>query len=679
MSDIYRRARALGDEVMADGGQIRVIASTDEAVSWGNWREVLSHKSGAIDTSAARSLLINHDPDQLAGGISGMAPDGSILNSDAEIDEDARMRSGVSVRKAVKKRQLNGISIGYAYDEADTSWNADTRTLTVHKWRLLEISLTPIPADARAQVRSMPFARSDAPQVSVTVADTHSNPISCNTVTLSSAATPAASTKKELRVSDSQNIPTSQGKPTAETHHDEGARAQEMAKLRDERDAAVRENAIRSAAMSHGVDTKDLDFSKFKSEADGLRALLGRKAEAEKTDAPKSPVVAHVVRDQADKLLARAKGSLYALARMTPPADEKKEIDEVGGVRPMNTKALIRALAKSDGHQDAEYWSDIELGMHVARHIDLSKFARRDASGANKTSAGFTSILANVANKVLEEGLSGYNASTWQQWCTQRSVPNFLQVTNAGLAEGRLTETAEDVAFPELAQADTGYNSQLGLWGATISLTYQTIINDQLGAFMASLRRAGAIAGETVDRQVYYKLLQATWTNDASTSSGLSTPSNLDKPRAALKAKTIKTGTGTTKKMGIVARFVLHDPANASAAQVATGAIFGPGQTTAPSQQARQIAPIESHWISDTGLKTGVLTTDYYTVGDPNVIDTVLVNFLDGVGFAPFIMPMDAGAVAAEKWKIMLPFQAVVATHSDGTNTRVSGMQKATA
>jgi hypothetical protein len=204
----------------------------------------------------------------------------------------------------------------------------------------------------------------------------------------------------------------------------------------------------------------------------------------------------------------------------------------------------------------------------------------------------------------------------------------------------------------------------------------QTLVNDQLGLFMAELRRAGAIAALTIDRRVYEVLMNATWTNDLSTSAPIATATNLDKPRAALKSKLSPAG----EKMGVVARFLLHDPASAVNAQMATGAIYAPGQSLAPSLASRSIVPVESHWIGDTALKSGVATTDYYLAGDPSVVDTVLVNFLEGVGLAPIITPFDAGAVAAEKWKILVPFEATVATHTDSAgNARISGMQKATA
>jgi hypothetical protein len=213
------------------------------------------------------------------------------------------------------------------------------------------------------------------------------------------------------------------------------------------------------------------------------------------------------------------------------------------------------------------------------------------------------------------------------------------------------------------------------MYGATVSLTFQALVNDELGEFMDSLAKVGYIAAETIDREVYSKLLGATWTNDVSATSPLSTPSNLDKVRAALRVKKNLAGLPS----GIMGRYLIHDPGSAANAQIATGAIYGPGTTTAPSTGSRQIIPVESHWISDTTLLSGALYTDYYLAGDPNAVDTVLVNFLEGVGQNPMIMPFDSGAVAAEKWKIMLPFAATIATHSDGANTRVSGVQKATA
>lgn len=678
-------------EVTTEGGKkhkrVTMLASTSAAVDWGDWREILVHEEGAVDFKAAHALLINHNPNRIAGPLVGIRITAEGLEIEAEIMPDARMESGVSVADAIEAGALRGVSVGYWYRAADTEWDEDTRTLTVRKWRLLENSVTPIPADDDASLRTR----------SAHFSEIHNHHRAASEPTtkgpdMSFEQWLAARGIDAAKLSDAEKtkaraIYSAGGElPSDFAAHartiDEGARARDMASQRDAANAraekAEREAKLRALASEHGVSVADVDFGSFKDEAEGLRALLKRKAATGATTPPEGGVV-QVTRDQGDKLLARAKGAAYALGRIAPEGDDKKEIDAVGGARAMSFKVLLRSLARQDGHFDADMWSDMELSSWCRGWFNISTHAgARDASAANKITSGFSTLLANVAHKVLMNGFRSYGAATYQQWTTRRDSPNFLAVSNVGLASGRLTETAEDEAFPELLQKDGGYNSTLGLYGATLSLTFQTIINDRFGAFLDDLRRSGAIAALTIDREVYRVLLNGTWTNDSTASAGLATPANLDKARKDLLGKL----SPANEKMGIPARFLLHDPANANPAEVATGRIYGNGQTTAPSQGAKQIVTVESHWIGDTSLYGSTLTTDYFLAGDPSLVDTVLVNFLEGVGDTPIIMPYDAGAVAAEKYKIMLPMRSTLATHVDGAATpatRITGLQRARA
>lgn len=607
---VYRRWRSLRDaEKVASDGSLRLIVSTDEPCSMGDWSEVLVHDGAVVDATAARSLLINHNPDQLAGPASGFAFERGECVCSAGILDGAKMQSGVAVRDAVASGALRGVSAGYFYERKDAVWNAETRTLTVNKWRLLEVSLTPIPADTGASVRSAPTISKEVPMPEVI------DP----TIALTARA-----------------------------------------------EKAERALKLRSLADEHKIDATGVDFTAFPTVEAGLTDLLARKAK-QSTDIPNQPIT-RVTADAGDKILAAATDSLYRTARITPLGDDAEFIKrhKPGQV---SLRSLIARVAAHDGVRD----SDLDVAAWASQNIDLRTFGRRDAP--NKLTAGFSNILANVANKAVVQGMMDYNASTWQLWATQRNLPNFLACTNAGLSNGRLTKTPEGDAFPELNQVDGGYSSSLGLYGATVSLTFQALVNDQLGLFMQSLRRAGSYAMLTIDRRCYSVLLNSTWTNDLSTGAALTTIANLDKPRAALKNKLSPAG----EKMGVIGRFLLHDTANALPAQQATGQIYAGGALTTPSIGSSQVRTVESHWIGDTALFSSAVTTDYYLTGDPSVIDTVLVNFLEGVGMAPIIAPYDPGAAAAEKWKIMVPFEATAATHVDSAaNTRLTGMQKAT-
>jgi len=153
---VYHRFARIAPDAVREDGHISMVASTDAPVSWGDWREVLSHAPGAVDSSAAATLLLNHRADQVSGVLRNIEARGGSLIAEADIDEDARLPTGVSVRKAVASGALRGVSIGYDYDRSDVEWDEKSRTATVRKWRLLEISLTPIPADKGASVRSLP-------------------------------------------------------------------------------------------------------------------------------------------------------------------------------------------------------------------------------------------------------------------------------------------------------------------------------------------------------------------------------------------------------------------------------------------------------------------------------------------------------------------------------------------
>jgi HK97 family phage prohead protease len=643
---------------------LTMVASTDRAVDWGGWREVLVHGKENISRDAAHAMLVNHDPNKIAGRITDIRVDGGKMEIDAELLADARMDSGVSVADAIDSGALRGVSIGYHYTESDADFDRESRTLTVNRWRLLEVSLTPIPADDSAGLRSLPdqFKRGASAPKEI--------PMKKFLAWLAVRGFLIEKLSDE-QVEHLRGICDKKEEPEADYAKD--ARTAPVAadeKQRAEQIKRDREIAVR--AESHGLKASDyLGMTDEKADSKMLRDL----AEKNKTSTPDEAIVT-VQRDAGDKIITHARASLYRMGGIAPTADEAKEFKVAGAATStMPMRQILRAVARAAGFSNADYWSDAELAAQMAGSLDLRTLGRRDAP--NKIVSNFSTLLANVAHKALQKGFESYNGATWQIWATVRDVPNFLQVTNTGLSSGRLIETAEGNAFPELLQKDGGYNSTLGLFGATVSVSFQAIVNDQLGQILRDLGRTGALAAMTVDRLVYSKLVGGTWTNDTSTSATLATPSNLDKPRAALKNKL----SPANEKLGIVARYLLHDPANAVNAEVATGKIYGPGQTTSPSQGSKQIIPVESHWISDTALAGGALTTDYYLTGDPNVVDTVLVNFLEGVGQTPIIMPYDAGAVAAEKYKIMLPVQATMATHTDGAATpatRVSGMQKAT-
>ena len=533
-----------------------------------------------------------------------------------------------TVFKDIQDGILRNVSATYRvhrFDRIRSTNKGEPDTLLAVDWEPLAIGLVDIGADSTSMVRAS--GEPDATPCIITTGD---------------ISMPTNDTKPEHPAGDAQRDAELQTLRAA------AARAELGVKARDE-----------AAAAGVVLSATDIDAC---DDIAAVRALIVREL-ARKIGTPAGQITptVSVVRDERETFVKRSVNSICT--------QYGHDIIAARSVRPTSFLSLIRECAVMEGNREALGWTPHECATWARMRVDL----QRDA--ANKTSSAFTAVLANVADVSLMNGFTQNDTTTWQIWCSRDERSDFKQATKAGLASGNLTETAENVAFPELSQADGYYNVTLGMWGATLSFTYQMLVNDELGEFIRSLSRAGFIAARTIDRQVYNRLLNATWTNDVSTSAGLSNAANLNITRTALLEKLDPVG----QKMGINGKYLLHDPANSQAAQVATGAIYAPGQTAAITIQSRSIVPIESHWVGDTSLAASAATTDYYLVGDPRMVDTVTVSFLRGVS-GPMIVPFDAGAVAAEKWKIMLPFVATVATHTDSTSAvRVSGIQKATA
>lgn len=604
---------------MGDDNKLHLLASTADAVDWGGWREILVHEEGSIDFSAATALLVNHDPNQIAGRISNPQIRGSELHLDAEPLPGAKLATGVEVAEAVRSGALRGVSIGYQYSRDNVEWNEKTREAKVRKWRLLEASLTPIPADGKAGVRSVPFDLSDQP------------------------ADPNAAKQKEERMSE----PVENGQPQPEVADIEKLkRDAEAAKA--EAALAKTENKVRALAVKYGVSADDIDF---KDEAKAIETLLERKAKTEEAK-PKASVV--VTRDAGDKFIEGASKGL---------------VGDKDGIH-MSAVELVRRCAALDGERMDDA-SPLDLAGHAVRRASYSK---RDA---NKITSSFSTLLNNTANKQILGGFDRYN-TTYEQFCTIKDAVNFNSKDHNGVSTGRLIETAEGVAFPELTQKEGTYSSALKMWGASVSVSMQAIVNDELGEIMRDMFRAGYAAKRTVERQVYYKLLNATWSNDTSSSAAIGTSGNLDKVRAALKGKLSPAG----EKLELDPRLVLVDSLNRLGAELATGTAYGiasGANAQIGSGAVRGMGVVDSTFVGDTALYGSAATTDYYLFADPNMVDTVVVEFLRGQR-QPTIQEFDPGAVAAINYKIMLPFQATVATYTDSAgNARIAGIQKATA
>lgn len=148
---IEGRREAMRHAIRAAGAlsRFKAIGATSTPQNVGTYDEILSMQPGAIDTRAAATVLFNHDRDKPIGGITGVSPDGEKLLCEFELSPEAETENGARLAKHVERGWLRGVSIGYSYSAADCDLKVESgRTIvTVRKWMLRELSITPVQLD----------------------------------------------------------------------------------------------------------------------------------------------------------------------------------------------------------------------------------------------------------------------------------------------------------------------------------------------------------------------------------------------------------------------------------------------------------------------------------------------------------------------------------------------------
>lgn len=642
----YREIQFRAEDI-ADDGTVKVIASTDAAVDFGGYREVLTHADGAVDFSSCRSALLNHDKNQIIGGVRGITISGGQCLAQMQISPDARTQTGVKVLDLVRSGALSGVSIGYTYSDKNASYDEDTRTVTARKWMLREISLTPTQADTSAHVeRSLPES-------------------------FKPAARPAAETK-ESRVSDDKK-PAPQGKADDVNHaENEAVRA---AVIKASNEAKKEAAEVASLARSHDLEPeKYLEMSR----ADASVAMLRDIAEKRKTIVKTvvTPSVESGV-DQADKARDAFAGAMAFNAGIR--SGDLGELQKNNPLVGRGIKHAVRKYARLMGI-DTEDWSDKDVAYFAVGKPEMMD--QRFARSANVTSSTFPNfVFLNALTKIVAKGYEqGSAVARYKQIVSNQTVPDFKQFSVGALASANFAQTAEDTAFPELSKAEGVYNSTVKMWGGTLSLTVQAIVGDDTAQFDRLMGQAGSIADKTIDRRVFQKLLMgtstsegtSTWTSNTTSGGSLvyttadlaaAARGKLSIIRAALMNKVGLDG----NPLGTIPRYLICGPTRETEARGITGD-SGPLLTAGVAQPSVSLAVIATPWLEASAL-TGNSTTSYYLLADPNDVTGLVLTKIRGYESVQ-VQPYDAGAVAAMNFKLWLPFEADLHFVTVGASTK---------
>ena len=150
------RALIAGEVRAVEGSEYRREVSFSSETPVRRWfgNEILDHGPDAeVDLSrltTVGAVLFNHDPNRIVAKIVSASIDTKARRGNAIIEFVPDDEESMRAMRKVDSGMLLGISVGYSVHR----WTEDDETedVRVNKWEAYEISLTPIPADAKVGV-----------------------------------------------------------------------------------------------------------------------------------------------------------------------------------------------------------------------------------------------------------------------------------------------------------------------------------------------------------------------------------------------------------------------------------------------------------------------------------------------------------------------------------------------
>lgn len=563
-------------------------SETTEVVRWGDI-EILDHSSGACDLSRMNEmgvLLFNHNMDMPIGGISDARVENSrgvaIARFDTDDDSD-------KIFKKVMSGTLRGVSCRYAVDvweyvEAGAV-STDGRFIgpcyIARKWRVLEISIVSIPADASVGVgRSAEYdeSRSDIKFMNRNRSDQDMPP---EEITVTTTTTDQVRSQETPATVDAQR-----------------AAADAV--------AAERTRTAEITAICRKFEMAPDDFI-----ASGAHVEEVRKAVLEKLAQNRPSSTVRMGQDETDKFRSAAVDGLLLRGSIAVA----KPADGADAFRGMRLLRLAEDCVERSTGRRTRFDNDEDL-------------IREALSGAS----AFPGILSATANKSMA---MAYQAvpTTFQLWTGTGSNSDFKGATAYRLSEAdELEKLTEQGEFKHSEITEASVTKSIASYGRSFSITRKAIINDDMGALSTIPAKYGAAARRMINKMVYAifannpiiekaALFHADHSNLAGTAAALSVNS-LGKAKAEMaKQKNI----GGKEYLNLQPAFlIVPSDLEVIAAQLISSVVDPSKNNATPNPFANKLSVVSDPILS------GQSATAWYLATAPGMADTIEVTYLNG-------------------------------------------------
>ena len=309
------------------------------------------------------------------------------------------------------------------------------------------------------------------------------------------------------------------------------------------------------------------------------------------------------------------------------------------------------------------------MSLHDLARTCLAQSGRREGylSGqrlikAAMSTSDFPSILENSLNKAIRNGYETEPASH-RQWVRVQPVPDFRDQARPILGSAPQLETVLELGeYTHGSLEDDKASYKITKFGRIVSLSWEALVNDDLGAFLRVQPALGQAARRKEADEVYDlfsansgsgQTMQDTKTlfhadhNNIGTAGPLNS-ATLGAGRALLRKQTALGG----GLLSLVPRFLIVAAEEETYAEILLA--------SATRHITSTTEAVQPEWISKLELvvEPRLDNTAYYLAAATDQIDTCELGILDADGLGPMVEDEIEFEVDAKRWKVRHVFAA---------------------
>ena len=608
VANLHTGAQFVPTSLNDENRTIDVVFATETPVRTYSWEDGAVNEVLSMDATNIRwdringgaPVLDNHDRSKGTRGQLGTIENARIENGTAVATLRFSKRADVTdTWNDIKDGIIRGISVGYRVHKYDiTKEDGKLPTYRAVDWEPFEISMAPVQADPLSQVRNAE---------NKTILTENKNQLRMTELekrALAAGLTIAA-TLAEVERAEKEN---------RERNEATIALAATTATENERKRSTEISEAVRSAGLPHSFAATLIKDGKPVDEARKLIIDEIAKTNVEVNGQNRS--AASVGIEQREKVREAMANAIEH--RANPTIELTPQGREFRG----NT---MLDLARFSCEQ-----AGINTRGMSAREVAQTSFGLSER--AYQTSSDFPITLGNTINRVLrrEYAITG---ATFEPWTNRGSFTDFRPKTVIQLGETtKMEQVAEgaEYTYGTFGEAKEAYGAVK--YGKIIPLSWEAIINDDLGAFNR-IPRSIAVQAKLLQNQLVYSILSdnapmndtvalfhATHKNLAPAGTPISVAS-LQAARTALRTQT---GVDGNTILNLIPKYLVVGPSNELTAYQYTSQNFVPTKNV-------DINPVYNTQLSVI-VDPRITGNEWYLMTDPGQMDTVEYSFLDGEG-----------------------------------------------